>query len=297
MIVEEQKILGWTNDLPKYKKSKYPQPLDNNLPYHYNVSIFCGSRGSGKTFLAVKYLYELEKRGIEGGIPPRIVLISPTAKSDSNKIFEVLKSLDDNDIIEEYTDEILKNKMAELRQDLDEGIEYQYYRKLYERFYKSRSLKGFSYEDLMLLEKNNYEMIQEPKYPNGFITFLIVDDCACSGIFKNGKSYFTNICIKNRHNSSVNIPMNILIAVQQIFNIPKTIRLNANVICLFKFGNKSTILDDLYPLVSAWTTPEQFEVLYDKATEQEHGCLIIDITKQKPIFKCGWSINLVLKNS
>ena len=297
MIVEEQVVKGWNNELPKYKRTRYPQPLDPNLPYHYNVSIYCGSRGSGKTCLAVKYLYELEKRGIEGDIPPRLVLISPTAKSDSNKIFEVLKSLDDDDIIEEYTDEALKDKMVELRQDLDDGLEYQYYKKLYERFVKAKSLKSFTYDDFMLLEKNNYEMIEEPKYPHGFVTFLIVDDCACSGIFKNGKSYFTNICIKNRHNSSVNIPMNILIAVQSIMNIPKTIRLNANVICLFKFGNKKVILDDLYPLVSAWTTPDEFGALYDKATEEEHGCLIVDITKGRPIFKKNWSTNLILKNS
>ena len=161
---------------------------------------------------------------------------------------------------------------------------------------KSKTLKGFSYEDLLLLDKNNYEEIEPPKYPNGFVTFLIVDDCACSDIFKNGKSYFTNLCIKNRHNSSINIPMNILICVQQIFNIPKTIRLNANVICLFKYGNKKVILDDLYTLVSAWTTPEEFEAYYDKATAEEHGNLIVDITKGRPLFKKGWSINLVLKN-
>jgi len=300
MIIEEEPIKGWTEQLPKFKKAKYPQPMDKNLPLHYNVSIYCGARGSGKTHLACKYLYELQQRGIEGDIPPRIILISPTAKSDSNKIFDILKHLKDTDIIEEYSDDILKDKIEELRHDLDEGIEYQYYKKLYEKFLKCKSekdLQKFEFEDLMLLEKNNYEMYDPPEYPNGFITFLLVDDCACSNIFKNGRSYFSNIVIKNRHNSSINIPMNIIMCVQQIFNIPKTIRLNANVICLFKYGNKRVILDDLFTLVSAWCTPKEFELYYDKATEQDHGCLIIDITKGKPIFKSGWTKNLVLKNS
>lgn len=299
MIIEEELIDGWNNKLPKFQKSKYPQPIDNNLPYHYNLSIYCGSRGSGKTSLCVKYLYELEKRGIEGKVPSRIVLISPTAKSDSNRIFDVLKSLDNDDIIEDYTDDLLKGKIEELRKDLNDGLEYQEYLKIYERFLKikdDKELNNFDLDELLLLERNNYEPMKPPKYPLGFITFLIIDDCACSGIFKNGKSYFTNLCIKNRHNSSINIPMNILICVQQIFNIPKTIRLNANVICLFKFGNMKVILDDLYPLVSAWTTPEEFEAYYNKATERDYGSLIIDITKGKPIFKCGWSINLILKN-
>lgn len=300
MIIDEEKVEGWDGNMPKYKKCRYPQPKDYNLPLHYNVSIYCGSRGSGKTFLAVKYLHELEKRGIEGDVPIRIVLISPTAKSDSNKIFDVLKSLDDDDIIEEYSDEILKKKIEELRYDLDEGIEFQKYIKLYNRFVKAKSLKGFSMEDFILLERYNYEHyddLEQPKYPNGFMTFLLVDDCACSSIFKNGKSYFNNIVIKNRHNSDYNIPMNIIMCVQQIFNLPKTIRLNANVICLFKYGNKKVILDDLYTLVSAWATPEEFEAYYDKATSTDHGCLIVDITKGKPIFKKGWETNLVLKNS
>ena len=36
MIIEQQ-VNGWNNDLPIYKKHKYPQPLDKNLPLHYNV--------------------------------------------------------------------------------------------------------------------------------------------------------------------------------------------------------------------------------------------------------------------
>jgi hypothetical protein len=45
--------------------------------------------------------------------------------------------------------------------------------------------------------------------------------------------------------------------------IPKTIRLNANIIALFKFANKNTILDDIYPTMSAFITEEQFKNLYD----------------------------------
>jgi D-sedoheptulose 7-phosphate isomerase len=46
--------------------------------------------------------------------------------------------------------------------------------------------------------------------------------------------------------------------------IPKTIRLNANLIALFKFANKNTILDDIYRTMSAFVTEEQFKNLYNK---------------------------------
>lgn len=301
MIVEETKIDGWNNKIPKFTKCIYPQPLDNNLPLHYNVSIYCGARGSGKTVLAVKYLHELEKRGIENNIPMRIILISPTAKSDSNKIFDVLKSLSDDDILEEYSDSALQQKISELRNDLDDGIDYKKYKIVYKKFIKiEENINLLTPEELTILSKFDFKDpkdIPKPKYPNGFITFLIVDDCACTSIFKNGKSYFNNVVIKNRHNSEYNIPMNIIICVQQLFNIPKTIRLNANVICLFRYGNKKVVLDDLYALVSAWTTPEEFEKLYDKATEPDYGCLVIDLTKGKPIFKRGWDTNLTLSKN
>ena len=295
--VIETKLKDWTNKLPKYQKAKYPQPLDENLPKHYSVQLYVGARGSGKTYLAVKYLHELEKRGIEGGIPSRIVLISPTAKSDSNRMFDVLKTLNDDDIIENYTDDVLKEKMIELRKDLNDGVEFKEYKRAFKKFESIKYLKNMTYDELKLLEKHDfehYDNIEQPKYPIGFITFLFVDDCACSSIFKNGKSYFNNIVIKNRHNSEINIPMNIIICVQQIFNVPKTVRLNSNVVCLFKYGNAKVILEDLYVLVSGWLKPDEFTLLYDKAVQQPHGCLIFDMTRDRPVFKCGWDTILEL---
>ena len=300
MEVIETKLNSIKDGLPKIKNVKYPQPNNPDLPSHYNVSIYCGARGSGKTYTAVKYLHELEKCGIEGNIPMRIVLISPTAKSDSNKIFSILKSIDDTDIIEEYTDDILKDKIAELRSDLNEANDYKAYIKTYNKFIKIDNVNKLNDEELHLLVKYNFdeiENIKKPKYPNGFMTFLFIDDMACSSIYKNGKSYLNNLVIKNRHNSDIYIPLNIIMCVQSIFNIPKTIRINTNFICLFKYGNKKVILEDLYVLVSAYLTPEEFEKLYEYATDEPHSSLIIDLTKNKPIFKKGLNTILEIKKS
>ena len=68
-----------------------------------------------------------------------------------------------------------------------------------------------------------------------------------TNIFKNGRSLFTNLCIRNGHIT----PSNIIISTQSMMMIPKTIRLNANLIALFKFANKNIILDDIYPTMSA----------------------------------------------
>ncbi len=61
-----------------------------------------------------------EKKCFKDGseVPQRIILISPTAHSDSNQIFKSLKNLDwVVDVITEYSDDVLKNKMEEVRRN------------------------------------------------------------------------------------------------------------------------------------------------------------------------------------
>ena len=92
------------------------------------LAIFCGSRGSGKIYLLTKLLKLLEEKkiyyeGIE--IPQRIILICSTAHSDSNRVFKSLKNLNwDDDVLEDYNDSLLQDKMHELKYDLDHAKEY-----------------------------------------------------------------------------------------------------------------------------------------------------------------------------
>jgi hypothetical protein len=48
---------------------------------------------------------------------------------------------------------------------------------------------------------------------------------------------------------------------------------------MFKFANKQSILDDIYPTISSYITEEQFKELYDYATMKEHDALVIDHSK------------------
>ncbi len=41
-------------------------------------------------------------------------------------------------------------------------------------------------------------------------------------------------------------------------NVPKTIRLNANLLAWFKFADGETVLEDVYPLFSAFVKEKQF---------------------------------------
>jgi len=287
MIVEE-KLDGWNNNLIKTDEVIYPQSKDNKAPKNYFLGIFCGSRGSGKSFLFTKLLKTLEEKKVylnDKVVPQRIVLISSTAHSDSNKIFKTLKNLDwDNDVIEDYDDDLLKMKMDELKNDLDHSKDYKLYREAWKNFNECKSIDELDDDEIKLLYSYDFIPFKEfpkPKYPDGFLIHWIIDDMLGTNIFKNGRSAFTNLCIRNRHL----IPGNIIIAIQSIMNVPKTIRLNANLLALFKFSDYETILEDVYPLFSAFVKEQQFKELYEYATKEPHSALVIDATHGKPIFK------------
>ena len=286
-MINEISINGWDNKAINTKKVIYPQCNDEGAPRNYFVALFVGARGSGKSYLLTKLLKTFEeKKCYKDGeeIVQRIILISPTAHSDSNLIFKELKNLDwDIDVLTEYSDEILKEKIQEVKKDIDEAKEYKEYEKCYKKF-KKLSINKLSDEECELLYKYNFEKfedIPQPKYPNGFLLHWVIDDMIGSNIFKNGRSAFTNLVIRNRHI----IPGNIIIATQSIMQIPKTIRLNSNLIVLFKFANKKMVLDDIYPTVSAYVTEEKLMELYEYATAEPHNALVIDGTSSKIIFK------------
>jgi hypothetical protein len=132
---------------------------------------------------------------------------------------------------------------------------------------------------------NDYEPPKPPRFPNGAVNFLILDDLIGSSAFKTtGKSALTNLILKNRH-----LGINILCMTQNLKAIPKSIRTNTSLFVIFKFASKKIIVDDLYEEVSNILPIDKFEKLFDYATEDEHAALVIDFTGTKDNrFKKSW---------
>ena len=205
-MISETDINGWNNKMVKHSKVVYPQCLDSNTPQNYFLALFVGARGSGKTYLLTKLLKTLEEKKIyENGkvVAQRIILISSTAHSDSNRVFKSLKNLDwNNDVIDSYTDSLLIDKMEELKKDTEEGKDYKLYRDVWKKFKVIDDVDDLTQDEMLLLNKFNFipfKDIPVPTYKDGFITHYVIDDMIGSNIFKNGKSPFTNLCIRNRH--------------------------------------------------------------------------------------------------
>ena len=285
MPITEQAVQHWEHAPLHFKPNKYPQPLSADLPRMYFVGLFVGSRGSGKTFAIAQLLKQYERWGIQdgGGAPQRrdgdgvkvaqrVVLFSPTV--DANPVFTSLTHLEQEDIVTSYSDEKLLAVLEDVKRERDETLEYQRQRALYRKFVTARTVDTLSAEELLELERMDFEPPKPPKYPEGCVCFFVLDDLIGSAAFKaTGRSALTNLVLKNRH-----LGVNILIATQNLRAIPKSIRTNTGLFVIFRYANKRVITDDLYEEVSNTLRPEEFEDIFDYATSDDHACLVIDFS-------------------
>jgi len=286
---------------PKNSKLNYPQCSCGKCPMFYWNLLSVASRGSGKTYNIVKLIKHYEENKLidnDGKIHPlRTIVISPTL--DQNVIFNNLKSLDESDTHEKFSDELLQEIVDGIKKDKEETEAYNKYIEAYKKVVniKENKLNDFfekNPEIYDILKTHNFEdpdEIPQPKYLISPVNIIVLDDLMATGAFTNKKlSSLTNNLIKNRHNG-----ISFAILAQSVRSIPKNIRLNCNVFFVGKFASKKVVLEDLYEEVSNVLTLEEFEELYDKATEQQYGSLIIDCSHKDKRFLCGLDTELIIK--
>jgi len=286
---------------PKNSKLNYPECRCGQCPLFYWNLLSVASRGSGKTYNIVKLIkhYEDHKLIDNDGIihPLRTIVISPTL--DANLIFNNLKSLSEEDKHDKFSDELLQSIVDDIKKNKEETEKYNKYIEAFKKtiHIKENKLTEFfdkNPEIYDTLKEYNFEdpdEIPKPKYLISPVNIIVLDDLMATGAFTNKKlSSLTNNLIKNRHNG-----ISFAILAQSVKSIPKNIRLNCNVFFLGKFASKKVVLEDIYEEVSNILTPEQFEELYDKATEEQYGSLIIDNTHKEKRFLSGLDKELFIK--
>jgi hypothetical protein len=278
---------------PKNSTLNYPQCRCGQCPQFYFNLLSVASRGSGKTYNICKLIKHYEDNKLidnDGKIHPlRTIVISPTL--DQNVIFNNLKSLDESDTHEKFSDELLQEIVDGIKKDKEETEAYNKYIEAYKKAVniKENKLTDFfenNPEIYDILKTHNFEdpdEIPKPKYLISPVNIIVLDDLMATGAFTNKKlSSLTNNLIKNRHNG-----ISFAILAQSVRSIPKNIRLNCNVFFVGKFASKKVVLEDLYEEVSNVLTLEEFEELYDKATEEQFGSLIIDCSHKDKRFLRG----------
>ena len=302
MIITEEHIKNLNNDPPKFKQNLYPIPNDPNIQRPYHITCAVGQRGSGKSYSIVKMLSNQERSGFADPITGepvdiRHILFSPTIKG--NPIFTTLKYLDEDDMINEYTENKLYEILEEIEQDKIQTERYRKYKIAYNRYIKmtdEQLIKSKDIEFLALLYEYDFvdwKELDPPLHPNGCVVNIILDDCLANKEAFSAKkgSLLVKTILNSRHYG-----VNVIIAAQNLKSINKSIRANTDVWILFRFKSEKIILDDLYPEISGILSPEEFLSLYHYATTNDNDAFVIDGKADKQnMFKLNFDTILKFK--
>lgn len=302
MDIEEEQIPTLDNKPPKFKNTnQYPLPNDPHVSRPYYIFVASGCRGSGKTFGITKHISIAEKSGFYDPVTGdkvkiRTILFSPTA--ESNPVFNALKSLDPDDIINEYTDEKLEEIIEQIKSEREAVKEYKKYVEAYKKWdhMSAEQLERCTdYEMLSLLYLHNFEDYKKMEKPEQNIYFLVLDDCITnkSAFSSKKSSALTKAILNSRH-----IGICLYIATQHIKMVSKAVRGNVDIWMLFKTKNMKLLMDDIYPELSALVSPEEFLSLYHYATSaSDNDALVYDGKEpdKKDRFKLNFDVILRLK--
>ena len=288
---------------PKNAKLNYPQCRCGKCPEFYWNLLSVASRGSGKTYNIVKLIKHYEDNNLidnDGIIHPlRTIVISPTL--DQNLIFNNLKSLDESDKHDKYSDELLQSIVDDIKKNKEETEQYNKYIEAYKKTIKIKENKLNEFfeknpEIYDILKTYNFEDIDEippPKYLVSPVNIIVLDDMmGDKSAFSNKRaSVLLNNLIKNRHNQ-----ISFAILVQSVKSVQKSVRANCNLFFIGKFASKKIVLNDFYQEISNVLTEEQFEELYNHCVDDnQYGSLIIDNTHKNKRFCSGLDTELIIK--
>ena len=296
-MIEEIKLNGLDNKPIKTTKKPPPRSTNENLPPCYFTSIFIGSKGSGKTYSLIKLLKNYEKYPIydnEGHkLDMRVIVFSPTVHSVANPIYDTLKYLDEDDIILDYSDNKLLDKLDEIEKEKEDIKDYNKYIEVWKKYLKiDENINLLLPDELLILSKFDFrdpKDIPHPPYKYPRVNFLVFDDLVGDPhAFKKSHSAINNLCIKHRH-----LQCNLLFTTQYMKAIPPVLRRNLDIFVIFKFANAQSVVEQIYPEISGVIKEEEFKNVFEYATLNKHDALIIDQTS-KHIFKLNWDTALIL---
>ena len=278
-MIKEIKLSSLNNVIPKVNKKEPPRSINHDLTPFYFTSMFIGSKNSGKSYGLVKMIKNYEEQPVKDSkgniLEIRTILFCPTGNSEANPIYTTLKSLDfSNDVILNYSDTKLIEKLNEIEKDKQDIEDYNKYVKAYKIFEKNENINLIDPEYLILLHEHDFEHynnIPKPRYKHPPIVFIILDDLIGDNKVFKQQSLINNITIKHRH-----LGVNLVFTSQNPKSIPNIIRNNIDVYVLYKFANVKMVIDKIFEEVSGLLTESQFEEIYKHATSEPYNALVID---------------------
>jgi len=260
--MKKRKIHHSVNSKLNSEAFKYDIPTHEDDPKLPGVFVFCGSRGSGKTYACIAMVKHFERLEYI----TRTFLLCPT--STSNTLYSNLTTLEKSDTCEDerYFQLFLQNILKEVKKDWKAFEGYKKYVKLYSRYRQGDPFLSLS--EMAELEKHGYGPPKRMEKPSHL---LIVDDAQGTDLYTTcRKDLMSHMTIKHRH-----IPIMLCFLMQSWTGLPRVIRLNATHFMLFKTGDAKQ-LEQIYSAFGNLVSWDDFLVMYKDAVAKPHGFLYID---------------------
>jgi hypothetical protein len=268
------------------------------MPAGHILGVAVGKRGSGKSVGAINLIRNMEY--------DRVFVISPTFKSN-NQLMNMLP-IDQDDVYEDVNDPSCIDKIVEKIEAIrDDMVAFKQKIKEYQKFKKLLNDPFKPIPDDMLVSFYNNGSFEAPEWkygldrdgnPNRPFCMLLVDDAQGSKIFSSKK--IDGVSIRHRHigdteDDSPSIGLSLMFLVQNYKSrggggISRTLRNNATLLMVFKSKDKAE-LEQIKNEVAGEVNETQFQEVYEKATAEPHGFLMVDLHK-KPSHPSMFRANL-----
>ena len=274
-------------DVTVPKGSAFAIETEVNLPRLHMLGAVVAPRGYGKGTISTSLL---ERLPID-----RLFVVSPSALSNKALLDRLKNMLAPEDVYENVNDiALLDDIIKKIETERDEYQQYQEsmkrYRKLMKQIQGENPLFQLSEEDLITYF--NGKDFEPPKHRwNGRRPVLAIwfDDVQSSELMSGrGAKKVSNLCIKHRHVGQLHdggaLGVSCLFNMQNYksaqSSIPKALRGNLTFLMLGKTKSKRELMEIAEEFGSEIGT-ERFLKLYERATDEPHSFLTIDLFPKK----------------
>jgi len=256
--------------------SAFAYDTPEHLPKAHMISLAVAPRGGGKSVAISNLMKNIQF--------DRVFVISPTFHSNSSLMS--MLPIDDSDVYENTDDPSIVDKIIKkVEEERDDLYKYQQDMKEYNKFMKNLHRGAhLEEESLFRFYRNGYFPKPEHKW-GGRRPFMAVlcDDVQGSKLMTSRK--IDNLVIKHRHIGSFpddqpSLGVSIFFLIQNYSSkaggISRAIRNNATNMLIFKCKDEKQ-LDQISSEVSGEVDKETFMKVYEKATDEPHSFLFIDL--------------------
>ena len=262
-----------------------PVRVPHGLPGLHFLMTMVGGRGTGKTTALINIMksYEAAKTF------DKVYVFSPTLHNDP-KYDLIAKGTAKLSTFTSYSDEIFRDVLDEIKDDIAEWKEYAEDAKIWRRYTRTKKVEDLSDTDMLALYMMDFQEPVKPfaKFP---CSLLVFDDLVGNKELyrSDSKGIFNSFVILHRHLCCS------VIFLSQIFHnaVPRQIRTNISSWLLFANRNaklKKEVAEELCGSIS----PEAFLALWDEATRDEHSFFMIDTDAKDKRFRYRRNLNELL---